>query len=247
MAQISAKTRKILWAKAANHCAMCKHTLVEDEGILTGHFVIGEECHIIAQNVDGPRFDPTVSTSLLHSYDNLILLCPTCHTKIDKNVKKYTVARVKELKQNHEAWVHQRLNTSLTTQATELEYLFLNASRIKSGQKLISNILGCHSFTHSYEEALSKNESDLIAEFLEIVTTIDVYEESGSIVDLGWELSRLINAIEDKEQYIYVATRELKLMHASWNAPLDWRVAYIVLSRKNLNEMIFQVPKQYRF
>ncbi len=54
---ISVKTRKMLWGKAANRCAFidCKRELVMDETETDDPSIIGEECHIIAREDDGPE------------------------------------------------------------------------------------------------------------------------------------------------------------------------------------------------
>lgn len=46
---ISSKTRKILWAKSGNRCAICKIELIHQEKGSTDKTVIGEECHIVGQ------------------------------------------------------------------------------------------------------------------------------------------------------------------------------------------------------
>ncbi|WDR00930.1 HNH endonuclease signature motif containing protein [Devosia sp. J2-20] len=45
---------------------------------------IAEMAHIIAANDKGPRADANVTPADRGAYDNLILLCANCHTKIDK-------------------------------------------------------------------------------------------------------------------------------------------------------------------
>lgn len=65
--------------------------------------VLGEEAHIVGKEDDGPRGDSSVSVSERNSYHNLILLCPTHHTLIDKeNGKHFSVDQLKEMKRSHE-------------------------------------------------------------------------------------------------------------------------------------------------
>lgn len=47
--------------------------------------VVGHEAHIVAEEDDGPRGDPSMPVSERNAYPNLILLCPTHHTLIDKD------------------------------------------------------------------------------------------------------------------------------------------------------------------
>ena len=51
--------------------------ILEEEGA----YNIGEMAHIIARSPEGPRGKADAGTDI---YGNLILLCPTCHTMIDK-------------------------------------------------------------------------------------------------------------------------------------------------------------------
>jgi HNH endonuclease len=73
---------KILWGRAGGICSNpgCNDDLTI---ILAGDksFNIGEMAHIIARQPNGPR---GVAGGGDDRYENLILLCPTCHTKIDK-------------------------------------------------------------------------------------------------------------------------------------------------------------------
>jgi hypothetical protein len=60
-------------------------------------------CHIEAANEGGPRFNLLQGKEERHDYRNLIVLCPNCHTDIDKNPQKYTVGYLQRVKQRHEA------------------------------------------------------------------------------------------------------------------------------------------------
>ena len=74
---ITSKTRKELWAKSGNRCAICKKELVNQISEDDGSFIIGDECHIISSSTDGPRYKPGIED--YDSYDNLLLLCKNHH------------------------------------------------------------------------------------------------------------------------------------------------------------------------
>lgn len=74
--------------------------------------MLGEEAHIVAQEDGGPRADPQMPAHSRDEYPNLILLCPTDHTRIDKSDKEFTVARLHTLKSEHEAWVRNTLQAA---------------------------------------------------------------------------------------------------------------------------------------
>ena len=100
MASLTPKntTIKALFAKSGNQCAFpeCEEHLIDDE-----RNCIGELCHIEAVNKNGPRFNHDSDDEYRRSYNNLILLCPTHHRKIDKS-NKFSKKDLKEMKISHE-------------------------------------------------------------------------------------------------------------------------------------------------
>lgn len=91
-----------LFAAASGHCqkADCLDALFPAE--MGGDKHIAEMAHVIPHGNAGPRhndrpaddFDPD-------TFENLILLCPTCHTKIDKDPKAYPRNALLDWKANH--------------------------------------------------------------------------------------------------------------------------------------------------
>lgn len=118
---------KVLWAKSGNCCAICSTSLTYDSNSKT--IPIGEQAHIKGdspgknQTNASARYDASQEEDDRNSYTNLILLCPTCHTKIDKDEVTYTVDRLLSIKANHEQKVSNAIKTS-TLQVTffELEH-----------------------------------------------------------------------------------------------------------------------------
>ena len=64
-------------------------------------------------------------------YDNLIYLCPSCHTKIDKQEDDYPAEDLFQLKEEHESWVSSRLD-EVMSEVTFAE-LEIAAKSIASG------------------------------------------------------------------------------------------------------------------
>ena len=61
----------------------------------------------------------------VNDYDNLILLCPTHHTLIDKEDKIYTVEVLRQMKQEHEKFVAQSMKSrDNTTFYKKLQQIF---------------------------------------------------------------------------------------------------------------------------
>ena len=100
----AAKDTKLLWGRAAGICSNpdCRGKLTAT-GADGKSFLTGEMAHQIAQSPDGPRGTDGGGND---TYDNLILLCPTCHRTIDKAPEgTFSIELLKEWKKTHEDWV----------------------------------------------------------------------------------------------------------------------------------------------
>ena len=86
--------------------------------------LIGEIAHIAGRSPGSPRYDDNMSPEERNEYANLIFLCPTCHTEIDKDPKSHTVETLKILKDKHEASVEQAIKES----TLELTFFELEAT-----------------------------------------------------------------------------------------------------------------------
>ncbi|OCB77160.1 hypothetical protein B0A79_01945 [Flavobacterium piscis] len=64
-------------------------------------FHIAEMAHIISAGNSGPRSDLTISKDLKGEFSNLILLCPNCHTKIDKAESEFPEEKILNWKETH--------------------------------------------------------------------------------------------------------------------------------------------------
>ncbi|WP_299298546.1 hypothetical protein [uncultured Tateyamaria sp.] len=101
---IQPKDAKLLWGRAAGLCSRpdCRRklTAVGAEGVT---FLVGEMAHQIAQKPGGPRGVPGGGSD---TYENLILLCPTHHTEIDKApIETFPHEMLAKWKTEHESWV----------------------------------------------------------------------------------------------------------------------------------------------
>ena len=99
---ISDKTRKMLWGRSGNRCAICKQELIVNATATDDESVIAEECHIVSSRPNGPRYDPSYPQEKLNTYDNLILLCRVHHKMLDDQYESYTVDILRRMKANHE-------------------------------------------------------------------------------------------------------------------------------------------------
>lgn len=119
---ISDRTRRILWSRSGNRCAICKTHLVEAGTDVADAAVVGDECHIVARNTGGPR-GGLIDAKLLDDVSNLILLCKTHHKLVDDQVEEYTPEALRSQRTEHEDWVDRTLDVALETPAPEGQVL----------------------------------------------------------------------------------------------------------------------------
>ncbi|MEE1083528.1 MAG: ABC-three component system protein [Paludibacteraceae bacterium] len=104
---------KRLFALSGCECAnpSCNNKLIAKDY----NSILGEICHIEAASSDGPRFNPKQTNDERRSFDNLILLCESCHKIIDNkaNEKDYPVELLKKWKKNHQEKILNSINGSL--------------------------------------------------------------------------------------------------------------------------------------
>ncbi|TIQ37695.1 MAG: HNH endonuclease [Mesorhizobium sp.] len=102
---IALSDTKILWGRAGGKCSnpKCRADLTKVvDG--TPAFHIGEMAHVIAHSADGPRGQ---TGGGLDTYENLILLCPNCHTAIDKAPEAYSEELLRKWKAGREEEVER--------------------------------------------------------------------------------------------------------------------------------------------
>ncbi|MFV2045351.1 MAG: hypothetical protein ACC700_19225, partial [Anaerolineales bacterium] len=71
--------------------------------------LIGDEAHIVAKSLGGPRGGDTMPVDDRDEYGNLILLCANHHREVDINLDKYTIDELLRIKAGHEEWVRESL------------------------------------------------------------------------------------------------------------------------------------------
>lgn len=113
--------RKLLWGRANNLCAFpgCSQELTinlddpESQVLGDAGAVIGEEAHIRSGRVDGPRYDPNYPRDEIDTYRNLILLCPTHHSMVDKDFGRgYSIEDLEQMRVDHEAAMRATRSTA---------------------------------------------------------------------------------------------------------------------------------------
>jgi len=96
-----AHTQRRLFAASAGYCQnpACYLPLFADAAGQPFH--IAEMAHICAANDDGPRANQDLSVQARGAFDNLILLCANCHTKVDKAPGAFPDKMIQAWKREH--------------------------------------------------------------------------------------------------------------------------------------------------
>lgn len=107
-------TKRIVWIQAAGHCELCGTDLTHD--FRAGKAMNwGEVAHILPASPKGPRgrAEHTIAEaqSLTNNPSNLMLLCPNCHDRIDRDAEGYPEEDLTGL---HQSFL-ERLRLAATT------------------------------------------------------------------------------------------------------------------------------------
>lgn len=114
-------TKVFLAMKSGNICAFndCHKPLTSD-GINSNPAVIGEAAHIYGENPGtktkpaSARYRRDMTNDERNHYNNLIYLCPSCHTKIDRQEEDYPAKLLLSLKETHESWIAEQLDQAMS-------------------------------------------------------------------------------------------------------------------------------------
>ncbi|NEP08242.1 MAG: HNH endonuclease, partial [Okeania sp. SIO4D6] len=92
-------TKLQLWVKSAGRCEFkgC-NTPVWYNGLTLSKGNFAEVAHIIASSKDGPR-GTDQSEEMQVDFDNLMLLCKSCHKEIDDHPEKYPIELLRSFSQ----------------------------------------------------------------------------------------------------------------------------------------------------
>lgn len=106
---ITEKSIKLLWTGSGGRCAFpgCWERLCYQEAADAAPYTIGEMAHICGDKPGANRHDGSQTPKQRDDYANLILLCPTHHTLIDRkeNEGAYPADALHKIKSAHEVTV----------------------------------------------------------------------------------------------------------------------------------------------
>lgn len=137
--RIKEKVRLYVAFRSGGLCAHpdCQARLTEepagdDEGV-----IIGEAAHIYGEKPGSARHDPEKKPDFLNGAENLIYLCPTHHTLIDKQPETYSVEVLFRWKSKHE----MKMREATSEGSVEIIYSELQrATESPSSQALLKEV-----------------------------------------------------------------------------------------------------------
>lgn len=182
---------KTLFAKSGNVCAICNTPITfESNGDIK---VLGEIAHIYPKEKGGARYEDIekdgIDEAFINSHANLMVLCPNCHSKIDKKpVVVYTVKYLQAIKKKHEEKVQNKFEqNTIDIKISELDIICkkIISSRKDEGFHVVSSdfdIIGIQEKIN--KNNLSKNvasdielglsQAKLIEQYLAEMNQIDI-------------------------------------------------------------------------
>jgi hypothetical protein len=237
---ISDKTRKILWGKSASKCAICKKSLVVDKNALDTDSIIGDECHIVAQNVGGPRYDEEFPEDQIDEYYNIILLCKSDHKMVDDQYQTYSTDLLRLIKQNHENWVLERLKPNDKKEKKD-DPSYLN--HITSGKDLFNIIDSADAFGFDFDETNDKEKTEVLKGFIQTLQDYgDISPDFTEISQKFEAMEYFSDALKEIEEigYMVFGGREIKRMVNDKGEKFKWLVATVKILNAN-NPIIVKV------
>ena len=107
---------RLLYVNSGNRCAFpgCTESLIYQENALDESVNVSNVAHIVSPQPKGPRSHFPLPQGEQDRYGNLVLLCMKHHHIVDDFPQTYTVARLRQIKEDHE-----KLMAGATEQAVE--------------------------------------------------------------------------------------------------------------------------------
>lgn len=227
---ITDKARKILWARSGNRCAICWRELVSESTEVDDETIIGEECHIVAREVNGPRGNSPLPIDERDKPANLILLCRNHHKEIDDQLNTFTVKVLNKIKVGHETWVREKLPTP---KQASLPIFF--AFRVDTGTQFCNLVIGCDAFQFDNDQLKTKEEAELIGDFAQSFQDYnDIWRniESRDRIFAQLEFDRQISELNEQGFLIYAVEQKERWKSIGIERPFDLTTGYILVRRK---------------
>jgi hypothetical protein len=207
---ISDRTRKLLWGRAANRCAICRALLsAEARHSDDRHAIIGTECHIVARRPGGPQAGE-IDEAELDSYDNLVLLCAGHHKQVDDQPHEYTSSKLRGIKRAHEQWVESSLERVQPSPNVRLYYrrgLAVKLSITMRGGEVLDLMARTLAYHFDHAEPLDAAEAELIGDFLQdLADFCDIVSEIGPAAQTRekFRITELISELATHDLFVLI-------------------------------------------
>lgn len=236
---LTTANRKLLWARSGGLCAICKGSLTEDATDVDPAVVIGMEAHIVSDRPEGPRHR-SLEPEKVDDPDNLILLCPSHHTVVDKQDSHYSEERLRRIKLEHEQWVRQlgsyRPQVRIRDPHPDRPTV---AYRVATGTQLMGIAGGRHAMQKSEPERLTTDEVELLASFLQDVSDwADLWDElgPGERLRAEHEVTQELDELLEAGFIVYAGVRS-QVLEGGAGPPTSWNLLVIRIVRAEDAEM----------
>lgn len=239
---ISDKTRKLLWGKSGNRCAMCRDKLTIEKNQNDDESIVGEECHIVSEKEKGPRYDAEYKQELMNSYDNLILLCKVHHKQVDDQYYTYSSNVLREIKNNHEKWISEKLKDEPEFPDVHIKRVKGNIpnylKRLTTGKEIINIVSNADSFQYNHDELQNESEVEKVGRFLDLINDCDVLMDlgPGQRVELSFNLTKEIEELSEYGFWVF-GERENQIL-VSDDKKSNWIMSIIEVKRAISNDII---------
>jgi hypothetical protein len=241
---ITDKTRKILWGRSGNRCAICRQRLVVDETSLDTESVVGDECHINSGAPNGPRYSVAVDPQGIDNLTNLLLLCRVHHKMVDDQFETYTAELLRTIKVNHEHWVEEKFLEKSENAPVKIRRIPheipSKLTPINSGAELFSLASVCHGSYQDHSDDLDDDEVEVVGGFLQSLRDwIDIASDLEPIdkVRAKKSLSDELNDLKSKG-FLVFAAKEKQRLEGGIGQPSDFYILHLVVSRVNNPDII---------
>ena len=178
---LTESTKRLLLSRSAGFCAnpSCHGDLFPffKNGTVTN---IEELAHIISQSKKGPRGNNSLPLSERDTFENIIILCPNCHTKIDKNPSIFPEEDLIRWKKEHQESIvnlfHIKKYSSRKELKSEIDKLLLE-------NKSIFDTYGPHSeyakdiLSSAYKTWIQKSIDNIIPNNRKIVVILTMNDK----------------------------------------------------------------------
>lgn len=245
---ITDKTRKVLWGRSGNRCAICRQVLVIERTAVDADAVVGDECHIHSGANNGPRHDESVDREKLDEIDNLLLLCRVHHKMVDDQAETYTADLLRSIKANHEKWVNAKFENEPQIEPIRVVRFKKDIPKhlvpVESGHALLNLVSGCHGHYPYHSDDLSDDEIHLVGGFIQNISDWADFSDDLDAVDklkTGKSLTEEITQLKDAGFGVFCA-RERQQMRGGIGAPKDFYVYHIAVVQEG-DQQIVPLPE----